>query len=567
MPAIITDRTQSRAGNVPAEAIAAASAGYLNLPRVLKQLGWTGLRKGQDEVVKTIMLGYDTMAILPTSLGKTACFMVPTLCMGWRTLVIYPLLSLMRDQEQNMQRNGIRAAAISSDSSDAANRQALAAWAAGELQFMLISPERTANKEWREAMLRFPPDMIAMDEAHTFSSWADTFRAGYKFAGDFIREVNPKVVAALTATCPDEMEVEIRKGLGIENARRVFYYPRRENLILASLQQPNTAAFAPWVVENCPGPTIVYSSTRERTESIAHDIAHYTTRPVLYYHGGMKKEHKKYNQDKFMDSHEVIMVATNAFGMGVDKRNVRHVVHRDIPGKMEALAQEVGRAGRDGEKSWCTAFLFDDSIRTQKHFIRVGNPTEEDVRSVMQTCHRMKDMKGVINARRDLIAERAGVDKMAMGSIMTFIYGEQLMAEDKSAARQSKLKWHDNTSLTDNDKIYRDAINAVSREVNDDWLEFDMDQLIEQVGRTGATISAKLSAMQQDGKIDLVRSNSTRPLKIIGDVEDVDFTRLNQKSREARDRLEEVIQYCHTDDDKKHDFMEKHLSIKNTAAV
>ncbi len=131
-----TDRETARPADVPADSVMAASKGFQNLPRVLAQMGWKELRKGQDEVVKTIMTGFDTMAILPTSLGKTACFVVPTLCMGWKTLVIYPLLSLMRDQEQAMQRAGIAAAAISSDSSDAANRAALTDWVMGKLQFM-----------------------------------------------------------------------------------------------------------------------------------------------------------------------------------------------------------------------------------------------------------------------------------------------------------------------------------------------------------------------------------------------------------------------------------------------
>lgn len=558
-----------RPADLPASAIADFSAGMQKMPHVLAQLGWSSLRPGQKDVIQTVMLGYDCVGILPTAAGKTGTYVVPALCMGWRTIIISPLLALMADQEASMQRMGVAAARITSDVSPAQVQSVLNDWACGKLQIMLVSPERVSNPEWRSVVMQFPPDFIAMDEAHTFSNWADTFRSGYKFAGDFVREVNPKVVLALTATCPPEMEEEIRAGLSIQNARRVFYYPTRTNLSLHTLDLKSPTMFASWVARNCPASTIVYCATRENVEVMCAEIQRYVQdREVVYYHGGITSPAiKKDAQDRWTYSDDAIIVATNAFGMGIDKPNVRYVVHYDLPGTLSALVQEAGRAGRDGQPSWCWAYPNPKSISTQKYFIRIGNPTEEDVRAVLEQFRKMQDVDGTIHANRTVVAQKVGVDPKLMGAIMTFMYGEKLVEEVKDTGKPARIRWADAIpSFTPAEAETRDALSEVSREVGG-WLEFDIAQLSTRLGLKDTTVGSRLTSMAGKGLFTYVRQDSRKPIRIIGSPDNVDFSRINQKAAEATQKLQEVIDYCDVPDEQKHSYLERTMKVNTAPTV
>lgn len=334
-----------RSDFVPAEALARSAEGYARMPAVLQHLGFDKLRAGQDRAVASLMLGRDSIVMLPTSTGKTACFIVPALCMKWRTVVIYPLRALIRDQEQSMLRKGLAAAAISSDTSDGHNANVLREWASGDLQFMLVSPERFANEEWVEIVRQVPPDFVALDEAHTLEQWGDNFRPGFKRACEVIREINPKVVAAFSATLSESAEAMARELLGVPKAALVYHYERRSNLLLRTAEFERAGDAFPFIANKCVGPTVAYCSTVRRVEEYTETMQKITRRPVIMYHGKMKPSEKTFNQDKFLKSDDAIILATNAFGMGVDKPNVRNVVHMDIPGNLVAVAQECVHPG------------------------------------------------------------------------------------------------------------------------------------------------------------------------------------------------------------------------------
>lgn len=562
----VTNQEFARPSDIPIEAFSAYQEGLAKMPYALSTMGFKALRPGQAKSVNSIMLGRDTITILPTSMGKSACFVIPTLCMGWRTIVIYPLIALMRDQAMSMQRKGLSAASISSNETDAHNASVLRDWATGNLQFMLVSPERFSNPEWAAVVSQFPPDMVAMDECHTFGAWADTFRPGYKFAGEFIKRVNPKVVAAFSATLTPEIETEVREGLGIVEARLVYHYPRRENLSLQTLHLDNIQQAFSWTATTCKGPTVVYCSTRKRVEAYAAMMGQFTRNPVHYYHGGMKPEEKRREQDKFMAADDAIIFATNAFGMGVDKGNIRNVVHFDIPGNLLALSQEIGRAGRDGEPSCCTIIPTPEGIRTQRHFIRCGNPTEQDIRDFVGAAAAMRTKRdGVVTAKRDEIARKANVDVMMVQSIMAFCLGESILLHDDDAAKLMRIRFlPDVPSYTKIEAEFRDAIRDVGVNVDGDgWLHVDIRALSEQLGREIPTISSRLRSMNELGKIDLVRASTSKPLRLGIDLDSVDrvaFDRLNTKSAAAMLNLEQVLNYCATADEDKHAYLESRLN-------
>lgn len=557
-------KIEPRAGARSIDVITKFNAGMQRLPYVLGELGYESLRPGQDKAIKTIMAGRDAVTILPTATGKSACFVIPTLCMEWRTIVIYPLIALMRDQASGMLRNGLAAASISSHESDAHNASVLREWAAGNLQFMLVSPERFSNTEWASVVSQFPPDMVAMDECHTFYEWADTFRSGYKFAGKFIQEVRPKVVAAFSATLSEDAEQEVREGLGIQEAKLVYHYPRRENLLLSTLYVDRIQDAVPWVADNCEGPTVVYATSRKRTEEYADAISRFTNRPVFFYHGGMNATDRKFQMEKFMRERDSIIVATNAFGMGVDKSDIRNVVHFDMPSALVALAQEVGRAGRDGADSNCVIIPHKKAIQTCRHFIRCGSPTQAEIRSFWDAAVALKEGKtGVVTAKRDDIAYKAGVDPFLVQAIMTFCLGEGMMVADTSAARKSRIRFlPDIPSFTKTEAETRNAILDVAYE-EDGWLHMDIDALAEQLDKDASTIMSRLRKMHNGDKIEWIRASTSRPLRLLKPPEEVpleSFERLDAKAKQANADLQMVLDYCDTADEDKHDFLESHLN-------
>jgi len=427
-----------------------------------------------------------------------------------------------------------------------------------------VSPERFSNPEWANVVAQFPPDFTAMDECHTFHDWADTFRPGYKFAGEFIQKVQPKVVAAFSATLSEEAEKEVRAGLGIRNAHLVYHYPRRENLHLSSLFLERMSEAAPWVSSNCHGPTIVYASTRKRTEEYAASIARYTNRPVLFYHGGMTQPDRRFNQDKFMGDPDAIIVATNAFGMGVDKADIRNIVHFDIPGTLVALAQENGRAGRDGQDSDCVIIPTTEGIRTRKHFIRCGNPTPDDIKAFFRAANKMREGPGgAIMAPRDEICRAASIDPFAAQAIMSFCLGERIFMHDIDAARQHRVQFAEVIpAMTTKETETRNAVFDVGVD-KDGWWQFDVEALAEQCGAEPTTVMSRLRKMHDKGVLEWVRSTTRKPLRVGLRPEEIpkeSFDRLHEKSARANADLDLVLAYADAGDDDKHDFLEQHLN-------
>lgn len=538
--------------------------GMRGMPAALAAMGFDKLRPGQDRAVKTIMLQQDAIVKLPTSTGKTACFLVPTLAMGWRTIVIYPLLALIRDQEQSMLRKGIAAAAVSSEKTDSHNARAISDWMSGKLQVMLVSPERFENQVWADAVTAYPPDMIAMDECHTFFQWADSFRAGYKSCGRLIQQLQPKVVAAFSATLNDEAEEELRNGMGLQEAKTVFHYERRANLLLSSTHHDEVGKLCRMVAAEHPGPTVCYCSTRKRVEANAELMSRYTSRPVYYYHGGMKTDEKRYNQDGFMSGPDSIIFATNAFGMGVDKADVRSVIHFDLPGTLMALTQEVGRAGRDGLTSQCVMACTAEAVRTQRFFIRTSNPRAEDIKAFIRAAKSMSDRNGVVAHKRDDIAKKANIDLFLVQSIMTFCLGEQVFVKDVKEAREHRIVVNqDIVQWTPTEQATLDGIGDISKASTGGARVFSMEALAEHLQREPETLSQRLNAMSRAGKIVWVKPLTSQPLRLNKTPEEVDkvaYDRLDEKARQAEEELKLVLSYFDTADDQKHQFLEDNLN-------
>ena len=200
------------------------------LPVVIEELGFEELKKGQDEAIHNLLMGRDTICFLPTGGGKSAIYQIPTRCRDWKTLIFCPLISLMQDQVESLWKAGYRANQITSGQSSSENDNAMCEWERGDLDFLLIAPERLGNERFQQIVSRVRPNLVVVDEAHCISQWVDSFRPDYQRIGDFVEEHCPDAILALTATATDDVEKDIRNQLGIPKADRVIFYPSRDNL-------------------------------------------------------------------------------------------------------------------------------------------------------------------------------------------------------------------------------------------------------------------------------------------------------------------------------------------------
>jgi ATP-dependent DNA helicase RecQ len=537
-------------------------SGYTQLPNALSVMGFSQLRAGQEPVIVNIMAQRDTVCILPTSTGKTACFVIPTLCLGWRAIVFSPLVALMRDQVQGLTAKGIKAQALSSMQTEAENQAVIKRWAAGELQFIYVAPERLHNEAFKDAMARVPPDMVVMDEAHCLSQWSDNFRSSYCLVGDFIREKNPKVVSAFTATCPDEVEHDIRRVLHLENAQKLSYYPRRTNLHLKSDNMLSETQLADFI-SGIDGSVIVYCATINKVEQTAKQLMSALREDVIIFHGELSPTDKRVNQDMFMNDKIRVMVATNAFGMGVDKGNIRGVVHRDIPGSLEALAQEVGRAGRDGKDSTCMTFYSPDSYNTQKFFIECSYPSKSEINSVMRVLNLAADSNGISQLTISDIAKKTNLFSRKVPAILEVLKSNRIIEREKNGEKIAKIRLDENTPEDDSRfEVWWNIILEYGIE-EDGFFNIDLNWFSDHIGLGYQTVTNHFKKWDDQSVIRFIPPYRGSATRITGSVNQIDFERLAIKAARAHTKLDQVLGYIKTPDNDKHGYLEKYFQVNN----
>ena len=546
--------------------VASLTRGAQQLPGAMAKMGFTELRKGQSEPIMAIMGLRDVLCILPTATGKTAVFVLPTLAQNWKTIVFSPLKALMKDQVDGLCRKGVAAAQISSDQTDAENRNSLNRWMTGKLSLLYVAPERLRNQMFMDAIRTMPMDFVVMDEAHCLSQWSDNFRSDYCHVGRFIHEFSPKVVAVFTATCPPEVEADIRRVLAIPQAIKHVYFPRRRNLDLRSdeLRSPFDVA---GMCKEVQGTTLVYCSSIKRVEETAQMISKYLGPGdnVGIYHGELSDADRRTNQDLFMNNHTRVMVATNAFGMGIDKPDIRCVLHRDHPGSLEALSQEVGRAGRDGLNSLCITYASAEARRTQEFFIEAGYPPRNKVEKLFRELQKAADSSNKVQLTASEMAEMSEMSSQHVSSILHILLGSRVVDRTKQLTKLSKIKFKGHT---DDKRFqeYREAILAGGTrleprpgEVGDAFVEVDLNWLSARLGKAMSTVRSYINRWAKDGLIDHIPPFAGKDTTIIGTLDLVDFERLRVKGQQAYKKLDQVLEYLALPDNEKHSFLEAYF--------
>ena len=309
--------------------------------------GFSAFRGRQAEVVERVLAGSSTLAVMPTGAGKSLTYQLPSVMLEGTCVVISPLIALMHDQLRGAQANGIRAATLTS--ADANREETIDRFRAGELDLLYAAPERASQGHFRELLASAPVCLFAIDEAHCVSEWGHDFRPDYRLLRPLMDSFPDVPRLALTATADAQTRADILTQLGIGEDGLIIAGFDRPNIKYAIRHRENALKQLRVLLGEQPGPGIIYAPTRKKVEELAEKLAEATGRPVLPYHAGLAPEQRAANQAAFVASEDMVIVATVAFGMGIDKPDVRFVAHAGVPKSIEAYYQETGRAGRDGD--------------------------------------------------------------------------------------------------------------------------------------------------------------------------------------------------------------------------
>lgn len=361
-----------------------------------RHFGYPGFRPGQEELVRAVLGGRDALGVLPTGGGKSVCYQVPALALGGLTLVVTPLISLMEDQVRRAREAGLRADFLSAGQGADERRSILEGARAGDVDVLFVAPERLEVEAFQTALATADVRLLAVDEAHCISEWGHDFRPAYRRIG-VLRHRYRAPVLALTATATPRVREDITASLRLREPAVVVRSFDRPNLSWAV--RPGTSLRERVVgvhrlLRRVPGPAVVYAPTRGAVELVRDVLAGFGTRAEAY-HAGLAAFERSRVQRGFMEGSFRVVTATNAFGMGIDKADVRLVAHIQLPSTLEAYYQEAGRAGRDGDPAWCVAFRGKGDGDLGRAFVDRAHPPTRRLRRLHRALKRWADVRGV----------------------------------------------------------------------------------------------------------------------------------------------------------------------------
>ncbi|UVW27759.1 ATP-dependent DNA helicase RecQ [Massilia sp. H6] len=371
------------------------------------------LRDGQQRIIDSVLDGHDTLAIMPTGGGKSLCYQIPAKMLKGITIVVSPLISLMKDQLEKLEELGIRSVQVNSTLNAEEEAAALAAIATESCEIVFCTPERLVSPEFIALLKTITLDIVVIDEAHCISQWGHDFRTAYIGLGAVIDALGKPPVLALTATATEDVIADIGKQLGrkMNVINTGIYRPNLHYSVVQVTNMQEKYAQARKLVQDSEGVGIVYAATVKVAEEMLA-VLEEAGESVTIYHGKLAAGQRKLNQDMFMRGERRVMVATNAFGMGIDKPDTRFVIHLQIPANLEAYYQESGRAGRDGLDAQCTLLFLQGDKRIQQFFLVKHYPAAAELHTVYSVVRELAEEGAVITGRLEEALEEAGEAKL-----------------------------------------------------------------------------------------------------------------------------------------------------------
>lgn len=407
--------------------------------------GYDAFRDLQEEIIDSILSGRDTLALLPTGGGKSICYQVPALAKEGICLVVSPLIALMKDQVQQLRRRGISALAIHTGMSFRELTKTLELAVNGQIKFLYLSPERIQTKLFREYLPALNVNLLAVDEAHCISQWGYDFRPSYRQIA-VLREELPKVpVLALTASATEKVQRDIVLQLALTNPALLKGSFARPALSYSVFEEPDKWSRLAKILQRVEGSSIVYCRTRKRTVEVSRYL-NAAGIPATFYHAGLPADERHEKQQQWMSNQQRVMVSTNAFGMGIDKPDVRTVVHMDVPDCLENYYQEAGRAGRDGQRSYAVLlYQQQDLIELEKQLEQRFPPLETIQQVYRHLVHFLQIPEGAAAGLTwdfdlSLFCERFDIDRNTTLQAMQLLQTEGYCALNESAYNPSTVQ-------------------------------------------------------------------------------------------------------------------------------
>ncbi len=519
-------------------------------------------RAGQREVIEDVLAGRDVLCVMPTGGGKSLCYQLPALLLTGPTLVVSPLIALMKDQVDALLQRGLRATLLNSTLDPAEQRARLSEIEAGQYDLVYVAPERFRSPRFVETMTRVRPALLAVDEAHCISEWGHDFRPDYARIGHARRQIGSPPCIALTATATDLVRRDIADQLGLRDPAQYvtgFDRPNLSYAVIDARRDADKLAALADALERTPGSAIVYASSRARCESVGQFLEKELKRPTVIYHAGLTREERAAAQDRFMAGEVQTVVATNAFGMGVDKANIRSVVHFNLPGTLEAYYQEAGRAGRDSQDAQCILLYAPGDRFLQEMFIDNEYPPPDAVFRVYEFLRGLDADPIELTHAEIKDATRLDLNESAVGTALKILEGAGAVERFRPRENMAIVRINaeaDEPSFLDrikpNAPVQALVLRAIEGYVNRRFHEpvyFHPDEFAAKLGLDRPALIRAVKNLAAELPIDYVppfrgnavrvndRSKRSRDLR-------VDFAALEQRKQREYDKLERMVKYA-----------------------
>lgn len=512
--------------------------------------GLQAFRPGQEAVIHRLLAGDSALAIFPTGAGKSLCYQLPAVALDGLTLVISPLIALMKDQLDALQRRGVAAARLDSSLTAEQTRGVYNDLRQNRLKLLYIAPERLGNERFLETLKELPIALLAVDEAHCISEWGHNFRPDYMKLARLTKVLKVPRVLALTATATPAVAESIAKAFDIPPEGIIRSPFHRQNLHLDMQPGPGATRNQRLVAALQPGPNIVYVTLQRTAEDVARVLISHGRRAVAY-HAGLEADQRSRIQDEFMASPEGVVVATIAFGMGVDKADIRSVIHYNLPKSIENYAQEIGRAGRDGGVSRCTLLAAPEDAIALENFTFGDTPTPEALQGLLDELMSAGDEFDVSVYH---LSQQHDIRNLVVETILTYLELDGVLQSTQPFFAEYKVFWQAEEAevLSRFDpqraKFLREVFACGQK--GRKWLRLDAHQASLRLKEPRERIIKALNYLEEQGHVQLQASGVRKGYRRLGATADVQALVGRFRLREQRDlaRLEEMQRLTQSED-------------------